>query len=148
MLKAGVKRMWMYKAVGLFVFLVAPVLISQSNLPEGVSGIVIDEDTGRPVEGAFVVLRDYQQLTQSYVSSKWESPTAADGSFTFVVRKGCYDILVSANARFLPFAKRICSRAEPAERPLVLTIKLKADPIQYCCSVDGFLARSEQFTKL
>jgi hypothetical protein len=124
--KTGAKRMRMYKkAVGLVVFLGAPALVSQSNLPMSVSGIVVAEEAGRPVEGAFVVVRDYQQLDQSYVSSKWESRTAADGSFSFVMQTGCYDILVSANARFLPFAQRICIRAE---RSSVLKIRLKAYP--------------------
>ena len=117
--------MWIYKAVRLAVLLVALPMISQNTLPSSVSGIVIAGDTGKPVEGAFVVVHDFQQLDQAYVSSKWESNTAVDGSFSFVVQMGCYDILVSANARFLPFAQRVCIRADG---PPVLKIKLKADP--------------------
>jgi hypothetical protein len=117
--------MQMYKAVGLFLFLVTSLLTSQSNPPVSVRGTVIGGEGGRPIGGAFVVVRDYQQLDQGYVSSKWESHTAADGSFSFVTQTGCYDILVSANAQFLPFARRVCIRAG---LPSVLKIKLKADP--------------------
>ena len=117
--------MWIYKAVGLSVFLVALPMISQNSLPGSVRGVVIAEETGKPVGGAFVIVHDYQQLDQGYVSSKWESNIGVDGGFSFVMQTGCYDILVSANARFLPFAQRVCIRAD--RRP-VLKIKLKADP--------------------
>lgn len=123
--QTGANRLRMYKAVGLFVFLVASPLVSQSDLPMSVSGIVMGGEFSGPVGGALIVVRDYQQLDQGNVSSKWESHTAADGSFSFLMQTGCYDILVSANARFLPLAKRVCIRAE---RPSVLKIKLKADP--------------------
>jgi hypothetical protein len=71
--QTGANRLRMYKAVGLFVFLVASPLVSQSDLPMSVSGIVMGGESGGPVGGALIVVRDYQQLDQGNVSSKWES---------------------------------------------------------------------------
>ncbi|MGH9495517.1 MAG: hypothetical protein ACRD3B_11005 [Candidatus Sulfotelmatobacter sp.] len=82
----------------------------------------------KPVKDAIVLVRDYQQLDQSFLSSQWEDKTAADGSFSLVTGtdwRGCYDIFVSANSRFLPFAQRVCLQAE---HPQILKIELKADP--------------------
>jgi hypothetical protein len=104
------------------VLLVGVPSISQ-NEPLGVNGVVLTPD-GKPIEGVFVLIRDYQRSGSQYVSDRWEGRTAADGGFSFAAPKGCYDILVSGNYGVLPFAQRVCI---PAQHP-ALRIKLKADP--------------------
>ena len=69
------------------------------------NGLVLRPD-GKPMEGAFVLIRDYQQLG-GFVSDRWESRTAADGSFSFATPNGCYDIFISGNAQFLPFTSDV-----------------------------------------
>jgi hypothetical protein len=98
--------------------------VLQANRAVNIKGVVTKED-GKAVEGAFVLVRDYQQLSSGYIADKWESRTAADGSFSFAIENGCYDIFVSSNAMLLPFSERVCIEVE---RNQVLKIKLKADP--------------------
>jgi hypothetical protein len=85
------------------------------------------ENGGKPVAGALVVVHDYQRRDQDYVSSTWETRTAVDGSFSFAVESGCYDILVSAGPQTRPSARRFCTKANHSS---VLKIKLKTDPLQ------------------
>jgi hypothetical protein len=98
--------------------------MAQGNPAATMKGVVARED-GKAVASAFVLVRDYQQTSQGYVSDTWESRTEVDGSFSLVVEPGCYDLFVSANTQFLPFSRRICIQAE---RSSVLKINLKADP--------------------
>lgn len=104
------------------VLLVAIPTISQDE-PIGVNGVVLNSD-GKPIEGAFVLIRDYRQPGAGYISDRWESRTAADGGFSFAAPRGCYDVFVSANLQFLPLAQRVCVQRELR----ALRIKLKADP--------------------
>ena len=100
-------------------------LHSQGNQSVAVKGAVIRED-GTGIKAAFVLLRDYEpQNPAAYVSDKWETRTEKDGSFSFIVQPGCYDVFVSANALFFPFTQRICIQPQPTP---ALKIKLKADP--------------------
>jgi len=104
------------------VLVVAVPSISQ-NEHTGISGFVLMPD-GKPIHGAFLLIRDYQQLGEGYISNRWESTTDADGRFSFPAPKGCYDIFVSANGNFIPFTRRMCIQSELP----TLAIKLKADP--------------------
>ncbi len=104
------------------ILVVAVPSISQ-NEPTGISGFVLMPD-GKPINGAFVLIRNYQQLDEGYVSNRWEGSTDVDGRFSFAAPKGCYDIFVSANGKLLPFTRRQCIQSE---RP-ALVIKPKADP--------------------
>ncbi len=104
------------------VLLVTIPSISQ-NEPIAVNGVVLKPED-KPMEGAFVLIRDYRQAGAGYISDRWQSRTAADGSFSFAAPRGCYDIFVSANLQFLPFAQRVC--VQPELRGL--RTKLKADP--------------------
>ena len=104
------------------VLLVAIPTISQDE-PIGVNGVVLNPD-GKPIEGAFVLLRDYRQVYAGHISDRWESRTAEDGGFSFAAPRGCYDLLLSANLQFLPLAQRVCVQRELRG----LRIKLKADP--------------------
>ena len=112
------------KPTGILLALVLVPMVSQANSTANMKGVVTKED-GKAVEGAFVLVRDYQQLSRGYIAEKWESRTAADGSFSFAIETGCYDIFVSSNALSLPFSERVCIEAE---RNQALKIKLKADP--------------------
>jgi len=112
------------KPVGMLLALALFPLVSQANPAANMKGVVTKQD-GKPEEGAFVLVRDYQQLSRGYVAEKWESRTAADGSFSFAIEAGCYDIFVSSNALFLPFSERVCIEAESNQ---ALKVKLKADP--------------------
>jgi len=98
-----------------------PLICQNESL--GLGGLVLNPD-GQPIEGAFVLIRDYRQPSAGYVSDKWESRTAADGSFSLSAPRGCYDVFISANLQLLPFAGRICTQPELHR----LRIKLKADP--------------------
>jgi hypothetical protein len=86
---------------------------------------VVGED-GAGIKAAFFLVRDFDASNQEqdYVSNKRETRTGADGSFSFVIQSGCYDIFVSANELFYPYAKRICIRSQPTS----LKVKLKANP--------------------
>lgn len=107
-----------------FACLIAVALPSISQEESiALKGLVLNP-AGKPIENAFVLLRDYRQTGTEYMSHRWETRTAADGSFTTAVPRDCYDLFVSANAQFLPFSGRICVQAELR----TLTIKLKADP--------------------
>jgi|SRR5579885_1494038 len=110
----------------ILIWLLAIVLpvpsISQSE-PVGISGLVLKPD-GQPITGAFIVVRDYQQTDPAHISDSWQSRTGEQGNFSFAVPRGCYDIFVSANLRFLPSAQRVCTQSGAP----VLRIKLKADP--------------------
>jgi hypothetical protein len=117
--------MKMCRAAALLLLFVPVPFTSLPSQPMSMNGRVVAQNGGKPMAGAFVVVRDYQQLDQSYVSSKWESRTAADGSFSFAIETGCFDVLVSANGQFLPFAQRVCIRDQGNS---VLMIKLKSDP--------------------
>lgn len=111
------------RTVVLICLLVVAFQSFAQNEASGMNGIVLRPD-GKPIEGAFVLIRDYQQLSQGYVSDRWESRTTADGSFSFAAPKGCYDIFISGNARFLPFTQRVCVKSEHK----LLQIKLTSDP--------------------
>ncbi|HKT88247.1 MAG TPA: carboxypeptidase-like regulatory domain-containing protein [Candidatus Sulfotelmatobacter sp.] len=111
------------RAAVLMCLLVVAFQSFAQNEVSGVHGLVLRPD-GKPIEGAFVLIRDYQQLNQGFVSDRWESRTGADGSFSFAAPNGCYDIFVSGNAQFLPFTQRVCVKSENQ----VLKIKLKPDP--------------------
>ena len=110
-------------AVILLTFVALP-LMSQGNRPATMKGVVTRQD-GTGIKAAFVLLRDYQSPSEGYVAQKWETRTEADGSFSFVMEPGCYDIFVSATALFLPFSQRICIQDEHSE---VFKIKLNPDP--------------------
>ena len=99
-------------------------LMSQENRPATMKGVVTRQD-GSGIKAAFVLVRDYQSPSEGYVASRWETRTETDGSFSFVMQPGCYDIFVSATALFLPFSQRICLQAEHSE---VFKIKLNLDP--------------------
>src|ERR1700749_1209458 len=98
--------------------------ISQVQPRAAIKGIVARED-GKPVPHAFVLVRDYQEASEDYITDKWDTRTEADGSFSLVLEQRCYDIFVSANAQLLPFSERVCFQVE---RSPILKIKLKADP--------------------
>jgi hypothetical protein len=98
-------------------------LFSQGNPSVVLKGAVVGED-GAGIKAVFVLVRDFDASNQEYVSNKWETRTGADGTFSFVIQSGCYDIFVSANELFFPFAKRICIRSQPTS----LKVKLKANP--------------------
>jgi hypothetical protein len=108
--------------VRLSVVVLAVPSISQ-NAPVPLDGVVLTHD-GKPIPGAFVLIRNYQQRNGEYVSDRWESRTAADGRFSFALPRGCYDFFVSANRQFLPLAQRICVQRDLRG----LRIKLTADP--------------------
>jgi len=110
-------------AVILLTFVATP-LMSQGNRPATIKGVVARQD-GSGIKGAFVLVRDYQSPSEGYVAQKWETRTETNGSFSFVMEPGCYDIFVSATGLFLPFSQRICIQAE---RSGVFKIKLKPDP--------------------
>jgi hypothetical protein len=110
------------RIVALVCVLLAVPSISQ-NEPFGINGVVLSPD-GKPMEGVFVLIRDYQRPGQQCVSDRWEGRTGADGGFSFAAPKGCYDILVSGSFQVLPSAQRVCVPAQHA----ALRIKLKADP--------------------
>jgi hypothetical protein len=82
------------------VLIVAVPSISQ-NEPTGISGFVLMPD-GKPINGAFVLIRDYQQPDEGFVSNRWEGSTDVDGRFSFAAPEGCYDIFVSANGNSSP----------------------------------------------
>jgi hypothetical protein len=111
------------RTVALTCVLLAAVPSLSQNKPIGMTGVVLKPD-GKPMEGAFVLIRDYQQADQGYISDRWESRTAADGSFSFAVPRGCYDIFVSANPQFLPLTRRLCAKPKHPS----LRIKLRSDP--------------------
>jgi hypothetical protein len=117
------------KMLGLFGVAFVVPLSAQNSQTITVTGVVVSADRGgKPIKDAVVVVHDYWQHDQDFVSSRWESKTAADGRFSFATQEvwqGCYDILVSANAQFLPVAQRVCLQAE---HPQVLKIVLKSDP--------------------
>jgi Carboxypeptidase regulatory-like domain len=92
-------------------------LLSQESKPLTLKGIVARQD-GTGLRAAYVFVRDYQAGTQ------WEMHTEADGSFSFVVDPGCYDIFIS-QAIFLPFSQRICVQSE--SNP-IFRVRLRADP--------------------
>jgi len=96
--------------------------ISQDE-PIAIKGVVLKRN-GNPIEGAFVLIRDYRQTSAGYISDRWESRTAADGGFSFAAPRGCYDVFVSASLQFLPLAQRVCVQRELRG----LRIRLKADP--------------------
>jgi hypothetical protein len=96
-------------------------LVGQDNPQATMKGIVSGE--GKPIQSAFVALRDFEQSLQS--SHTWETRTLLDGSFSLLVPPDRYDIFVSANAQFLPMSKRVCVQAAGTA---VVRIKLKADP--------------------
>jgi hypothetical protein len=104
------------------VLFIAVPLIAQSEAL-ALKGFVLKPD-GQPIVGAFVLIRNYQQADAEYVSDRWESRTAADGSFSFAAPGGCYDVFVSANPQFLPLTQRVCVQHERG----TLEFKLKADP--------------------
>ena len=104
---------------------VAVLSISQ-NEPTGISGFVLMQD-GKPINGAFVLILDYQQLDEGYVSNRWEGKTDVDGKFSFAAPKGCYDIFVSANSKFLPFTRRQCIQSERS--PVVIKPKADQHPV-------------------
>ena len=106
----------------IYVLLVAIPTISQDE-PIGVNGVVLNSD-GKPIEGAFVLIRDYRQTGAEYISDRWESRTTAEGDFSFATPRGCYDVFISANPQFLPLAQRVCVQRELRG----LRIRLKADP--------------------
>ena len=110
-------------AVILLTFAATP-LMSQGNRPAPMKGVVTRQD-GSGIKGAFVLVRDYQSPSEDYVAQDWETRTETDGSFSFVMDPGCYDIFVSATAQFLPFSQRICIQAE---RSKLFKIKLNPDP--------------------
>jgi hypothetical protein len=111
------------RALALICILVVAVPSISQNEHTRINGVVLRPD-GRPLEGAFVIVRDFQQTGQGYISDTWQARTATGGSFSFAAPRGCYDIFVSGNTQFLPFAQRRCVQPEGA----VLKIKLKADP--------------------
>ena len=111
------------RTLALMCFLLVAVPFNFADEPIVVKGVVLRND-GKPLEGAFVLIRDYRLPGAGNVSDKWESRTAADGSFSFTAPRGCYDIFVSANSQFLPLAERLC--VEPELR--ALRIKLQPDP--------------------
>ena len=77
---------------------------------------------GKPVAGAFVLLRDIESPSHEFVSKNWEMHTEADGRFSFRVPPGRYDLFVSSNSS-LPFSQRM--RVE--KKDSVLKIELRAD---------------------
>jgi len=82
---------------------------------------VIKSD-GSPVNRALVVVHDLQQRNPQYVSAKWETYTT-NGSFTFRVDVGCYDLFVSARD-FKPHTRRVCIRQSEIKS---LKVNLKRD---------------------
>ena len=111
------------RTLALLCVLVLAVPSISQNAPVAVNGVVLTHD-GKPIQGAFVLMRNYQQPGGEYVSDRWESRTAADGSFSLAAPRGCYDLFVSASLQFLPLAQRVCVQRELRG----LRIKLKADP--------------------
>ena len=107
----------------LLAFVALP-LMSQGNPPATMKGVVTRQD-GTGIKAAFVLVRDYQSPPEGYVAQKWETRTDTDGSFSFVMEPGCYDIFVSATAQFFPFSQRICIQAEHSE---VFKVRLNPDP--------------------
>ena len=88
------------RAAVLMCLLVVAFQSFAQNEVSGVHGLVLRPD-GKPIEGAFVLIRDYQQLNQGFVSDRWESRTGADGSFSFAAPNGCYDIFVSGKYAYI-----------------------------------------------
>jgi hypothetical protein len=110
------------RTFALICLLLAAIPSTCQNESFAVKGVVLNPE-GKPIERAFVLIRDYQQPSAGYISDSWESRTGADGSFSFTAPRGCYDIFVSANLQ-LPSAQRVCVQRELRG----VRIKLKADP--------------------
>ena len=87
------------------LFFPAVPLVSQNDQAVTMHGIVTGD--GKPIQGAFVLLRDCDSVGQDFVSKNWQIQTEAHGRFSLVVKPGCYDLFVSSGSFFLPFSKRI-----------------------------------------
>ena len=111
-----------FRAGLILLTLAAAPLMAEGNQQATMHGVVTGKE-GRPVQSAFVLVRDYQQSSQD--TQKWETRTAGDGSFSLLMPPGCYDIFVSADVMLLPLSQRICIQADDNS---ILKIQLKTDP--------------------
>ena len=77
MLREGFMRTFRAGLI-LLTLAVAPFM-AEGNQQATMHGVVTGKE-GRPVQSAFVLVRDYQQSSQD--TQKWETRTAGDGSFS------------------------------------------------------------------
>jgi hypothetical protein len=107
----------------IFPFVISVAGLSQNDVQSTLKATVLTQED-RPIADVYVLLHDYQISGRGQTSENWETRTQADGSFSFVVEPGCYDLFVSKGA-MLPYSQRICVGSQLVSS---LRIKLHPDP--------------------